>query len=45
MKKGLMHNASIQMLNYGADSGNRTCDLFITSELLYQLSHVGAVLI
>ena len=26
----------------GADSGNRTCDLFITSELLYQLSHVGA---
>ena len=27
---------------FGADSGNRTCDLFITSELLYQLSHVGA---
>ena len=27
----------------GADSGNRTCDLFITSELLYQLSHVGAL--
>lgn len=32
----------IGRFSVGADSGNRTCDLFITSELLYQLSHVGA---
>lgn len=26
---------------YGANEGNRTPDLFITSESLYQLSYVG----
>lgn len=26
---------------YGADSGNRTHDLFITSEPLYRLSHIS----
>jgi hypothetical protein len=31
------------MIMIGADSRNRTCDLFITSELLYQLSHVGLI--
>ena len=28
-------------LFYGADSGNRTHDLFITSEPLYRLSHIS----
>lgn len=32
-------NFSLQ--NNGADDGNRTCDLLVTSELLYQLSYVG----
>ena len=41
-KKGLTLFVSNLCFSYGADSGNRTCDLFITSELLYQLSHVGA---
>lgn len=42
-EKGLTRIASNHCLLSGADSGNRTCDLFITSELLYQLSHVGAL--
>ena len=25
----------------GADDGDRTCDLLVTNELLYQLSYIG----
>ena len=31
----------IKLLSGRADNGIRTCDLFITNELLYQLSYVG----
>ena len=30
-----------RILPFGADTGTRTRDLFITNELLYQLSHIG----
>ena len=32
-----------RILPFGADTGTRTRDLFITNELLYQLSHIGFV--
>ena len=32
-------------INYRADDGIRTCDLRVTSALLYQLSYVGLIVI
>jgi hypothetical protein len=42
-KKGLRPNGCNPFFIYGADTRNRTEDLLITSQLLYQLSYVGVV--
>ena len=35
----------LYLINYGADNRDRTGDLLITNQLLYQLSYVGLLLI
>ena len=41
MKKGLIFLVSILLFRYGAENRNRTHNLLITSQLLYQLSYFG----
>ena len=39
----LLYHKFLRIIKNGADGRDRTCDLLVTNELLYQLSYIGTL--